>query len=144
MERHREADDDSGPGLYFSQLKTQPVIVAMAGPAVAGFMAFVHRHESSLLPEGGRCNYISTVLTGEDWRGRGVCSGLYDYMLFRLDQSLRTPWLMTRTWSSNHGHIKVLEKYGFNVLRQLADDRGPGIDTIYFYRRDTLSQLAES
>ena len=38
----------------------------------------------------------------------------------------------TRTWSLNHAQLHELAKRGYRQLALLKDDRGPGVDTVYF------------
>lgn len=42
--------------------------------------------------------------------------------------------LVTRTWSSNSEMIRLIEKTGFYPTKVIKNDRGPGIDTLYFER----------
>ena len=45
----------------------------------------------------------------------------------------------TRTWSGNDRQIGLLGSLGFREQERIVDDRGAGIDTIYFvYRRDLV------
>ena len=41
----------------------------------------------------------------------------------------------TRTWSTNHDMLALNRKLGFEIDRVITDDRGPGVDTIYFVKR---------
>lgn len=40
--------------------------------------------------------------------------------------------VVTRTWSTNYPMMRLNEKTNFQRTRVIADDRGPGIDTIYY------------
>ena len=42
--------------------------------------------------------------------------------------------VVTRTWSSNTEMIRLIEKTGFSSTKIIKNDRGPGIDTLYFER----------
>ena len=42
--------------------------------------------------------------------------------------------LLTRTWSGNLQHIRILESLGFKLLKTIKNHRGKGIDTLYFGR----------
>lgn len=42
--------------------------------------------------------------------------------------------VVTRTWSSNTEMIRLIEKTGFSPTKRIKNDRGPGIDTLYFER----------
>jgi ribosomal protein S18 acetylase RimI-like enzyme len=61
-------------------------------------------------------------------RGKGVTTALYQKLFTEYEKVN----IFTRTWSTNFAHIKILGKYGFEVIKILKDDRGIGIDTVYF------------
>jgi len=42
--------------------------------------------------------------------------------------------VVTGTWSTNKAHISLLRKAGFQTLITKMDDRGIGIDAVYFIR----------
>ena len=37
-----------------------------------------------------------------------------------------------RTWSTNAAQLRLMEKLGFTCVLRLPDDRGPGVDTVYY------------
>ena len=39
-----------------------------------------------------------------------------------------------RTWSTNTGHLRLLEQIGIAEVLRLPDHRGTGIDTLYLAR----------
>ncbi len=41
-------------------------------------------------------------------------------------------YIFTRTWSSNSGHLRILNALKFHQHCYLSNDRGPGIDTVYY------------
>lgn len=45
--------------------------------------------------------------------------------------------IFTRTWSTNFAHIKILQAFGFETVKVLKNDRGSGIDTVYFKKEKT-------
>ena len=42
--------------------------------------------------------------------------------------------MLIRTWSTNGVQRSLLERSGYRMVRCLADDRGPGIDTLYYLK----------
>ena len=40
--------------------------------------------------------------------------------------------IFTRTWSTNMAHIKILSKFDFEKMSVIENDRGEGIDKVYF------------
>ena len=114
---------------YFEQLKQQRFIAALEDGKLLGFVSF---REDYLCREISRVElpniYISTLIVRPEARGKGVTTALYD-QLFSKYCSCN---IFTRTWSTNLAHTKILSKYGFDLFRSLPNDRGNGIDTVYF------------
>ena len=72
--------------------------------------------------------YISTLLVSPEGRGKGLTSKMYEILFAEYENAN----IFTRTWSTNEAHIKILSKFGFEAMLILKNDRGNGIDTIYF------------
>lgn len=114
---------------YFEQLKSQRFAAVFEEGELIAFVSFKENYTCSEIGENEIPNiYLSTLVVSPMARGKGVTTALY--------QKLFTEYakvnIFTRTWSTNFAHIKILGKYGFEVIKVLKDDRGVGIDTIYF------------
>lgn len=124
--------DPDGPREYFSSLRTQHFLIARGpeGRAV-GFMSF--RKDYSLpdeVPvERGSYYYVSTVIVGRAHRRQGITRAMYELLLD--DAALHRQGVATRTWSTNAGHLALLEQLGIGVVHTIPDGRGRGIDTLY-------------
>lgn len=122
-----------GPIDYFNTMKTQPIIIVLdeATDTVMGFMSYIpyKEFEPSLNMKGAM--YASTMVVSPQFRGHHVATTLYSELI-RLagDKDLAL-----RTWSTNAPHLKVLSNYGFTLEKTLPNDRGEGIDTVYFTLR---------
>jgi RimJ/RimL family protein N-acetyltransferase len=57
---------------------------------------------------------------------------MYEHLFFTL---FPTHHLFTRTWSTNAAHIAILGKFGFSQIARIENDRGEGIDTVYFAKK---------
>ena len=114
---------------YFEQLKNQRFAVAYEDGALIAFVSYKENYSCVEIPPKELPNiYISTLIVSPSARGKGVTKALYG----RLFSEYENVNIFTRTWSTNIAHIKILEKYGFEVIQVIKDDRGNGIDTIYF------------
>lgn len=116
------------PKDYFENLLKQQTLVCEEDGKVVAFMSFNENYvcsciDSSLLPN----KYITTVIVHPSFRKKGICGKFYDYMLSNFCCNL-----FTRTWSTNSGHTSILLSKGFALHATLKDDRGKGIDTVYF------------
>jgi len=123
----------NGPDEYVRQTLSRPCLVAFRDDQFAGFMALLPRHHDPYLNIGDLCIYVVTVATRRQYRGQGVARQLYE-ALFGLAPEFASPFVATRTWNTNASHIALLEKLGFQQVNRLRDDRGCGIDTLYFAR----------
>ena len=114
---------------YFEQLKNQRFAAAYEDGALIAFVSYKENYSSAEIHKKELPNiYISTLIVSPSARGKGVTKALYG----RLFSEYENVNIFTRTWSTNIAHIKILEKYGFKVIQVIKDDRGNGIDTIYF------------
>lgn len=117
---------------YYEQCIDQSFIIAHETGAVVGFLSF--RPDYAIDELGGYTpsNYVSTIIVDPDHRRHGYARRLYDELLTDPPQSLREPYVTTRTWGSNDRHLRLLEQLGFELLTRIEDDRGEGIDTVYY------------
>lgn len=93
------------------------------------FVSYKENYTCAEISSGELPNiYILTLVVSPKARGKGVTKALYS----RLFSEYEHVNIFTRTWSTNIAHIKILEAYGFEVIKVLENDRGNGIDTIYF------------
>ena len=117
---------------YFETMARQPMVLALEGSRIAGFMAFRFDHVCEEIPESTLPNlYASTCVVHPDHRGQGLMRQFYETMI----QSFPDRGIYTRTWSTNTAHLRILDKLGFRLLCRLENHRGPGLDTVYYGRK---------
>jgi len=127
------------PYEYFEDLKKQSVILATdIEGQVIGFMSFQLNFWPSAL-----CNYqhdeslpvyVTTVIIDEAYRKIGLATEFYKE-IFKHDPSNKI--ISVRTWSTNYSHIKLLNRLDFIEAYRIENDRGQGLDTIYYIRKCT-------
>lgn len=116
------------PYSYYEKVISQSNLLAVENGIVVGFMSFEEESIQRIKQETYHCLYLSTLIVKKENRRKGIACLLYKELLNRFsDKSI-----ITRTWSTNASHINLLEKLGFCVLERIENDRGRGIDTIYF------------
>ncbi|MBQ6542065.1 MAG: GNAT family N-acetyltransferase [Lachnospiraceae bacterium] len=120
----------SGPELYLNSLRSQSWLLAVSEGRLLGFMSFIPEK----VVDGIRCVYFSTLIVDPEARHQGVARHIYRALIE--DHAGKT--IVLRTWSTNRGHLALLEQLGFRSYKVLKDDRGEGVDTIYF-RHDPLT-----
>ncbi len=120
------------PTEYFSQLSRQEILVFRKHNQICGFMSFYGGYHCSEITGAGSALYVSTIIVDESFRGCGITKEMYNYLENRVAAARSENMIVTRTWSGNHSHLHILEKCGFKSLLCIEDDRGPGIDTLYY------------
>lgn len=118
-----------GIDAYYAAMSDQPVIIAKENGDVAGFMAFKFDHTCDEIKQIPNV-YASTCVVSPNYRGKGVMQKFYEETI-RLFPGRP---ICTRTWSTNASHLRVLSKLGFTQIACLKGHRGPGMDTVYFFR----------
>ena len=123
-------DAQAGISAYFEQLSGQAFVLAHCKDTVCGFLSFIPDY---LLTAGGLhicCDYISTVIVKPEFRRHGITSGMYSTLFHALPDHI----VATRTWSQNTAHLRILHRLGFRLALTLPNDRGAGIDTVYYIK----------
>ena len=114
---------------YFEELKNQRFTVACDGEELLAFVSFKENLVSDVIGKDELPNiYISTLIVRPKARGTGLTYKMYE----NLFDAYKNSNIFTRTWSANASHIKILSRFGFEVFKTIKNDRGEGIDTVYF------------
>jgi ribosomal protein S18 acetylase RimI-like enzyme len=80
------------------------------------------------------CAYINTIAVLKEFRGKEFGELLLKKCLSDIkNQNIKK--VKTRTWSTNKISIHLYEKFGFKVCNIVKNDRGPGVDSIYFEKK---------
>lgn len=123
------SDTENGVKSYFDELKKQKFMVCTEDNTLLAFVSYKEDYINDEISEDFLPNiYISTLIVKKEGRGKGITTSMYGVLF----EKYKDRNIFTRTWSTNAAHIKVLSKYGFNILTVLKNHRGNGIDTIYF------------
>lgn len=121
---------ENGILRYYNSMIKESMLCAVEDGKVLGFVTYVENMKNKVFPEGAMPNlYICTLIVRPEARGRGLTYKMYDHLF---DELCPKHSLFTRTWSTNFAHSSILKKYGFDEIHRIANDRGEGIDTVYF------------
>ena len=118
---------------YLNQMLTQQILGVFLEKKLVGFVSYMEDRitpEFSMLPN----LYISTLVLQPETRGMGITKKLYEHLFYELYPESS---IYTRTWSTNIAHIKILQSFGFAELKRIPNDRGMGIDTVYYAKQRT-------
>lgn len=128
----KQPEEGGKPYTYFEEMINQDFILAQDGEKVVGFMTFRRNYSCSALNKYGESLYITTICVRKSHRNHGALSMMYDEIERNVSKSLNCPYISTRTWSKNEAQIHTLEKRGYSIATVLKNDRGNGIDTVYY------------
>lgn len=120
------------PVTYFREMIRQEFILALEGERIIGFMTFKKDYICDALQAFGTSLYITTVCVRSDCRRKGVMKALYTFMEQEAPVRCGCSRISTRTWSLNTAQLHELDRRGYERLAVLVDDRGKGVDTVYF------------
>ena len=124
-----------GPQQYFESLQDQHIIVARAKTsdmALAGFMSFRRSYSLPYDHSTTVYHYVTTVIVRPAFRGHRITQRMYRTLQKAAAQL--GEGVATRTWSTNSAHIGLLSALGFTEAHRIPDDRGQGVDTVYFVK----------
>lgn len=116
---------------YFETVMQQHVLLWKRGEEILGFMSFRPHEITPHLEEFGRVCYLSTLCVRHACRGQGLSPKIY-----RVAQEWA--WehggeiTVLRTWSTNAAQMHLMEKLGYVEKARLVNDRGEGVDTVYY------------
>lgn len=127
--------DGGSLDAYMRGVARQDCVVAFEGGRVVGLLSYRedYRPDAAEFRPGERVLYVSTVLVAPEFRRSGACRRMYGALISRLGRT--GGFVLTRTWSGNESHARLLESLGFGVLRTIEDDRGEGVHTVYYGAR---------
>lgn len=124
------ATADQEPNQYFAVLKKQSFVLALDQEQVVGFMSFRSHYVSEDLNDQMETLYVTTVIVDKEYRGQGITTQLYTE-LKEIAKSRKLP-IMTRTWSTNDSHIRILHNIKMQEVKRIENGRGQGVDTVYY------------
>jgi ribosomal protein S18 acetylase RimI-like enzyme len=128
------ADGSVGEAIedYHSQCLRQHLVACHDDGTLRGFMSFRDGYTTPELEGYHPSNYVSTVIVAPEYRRRGLARRMYRTVLSDLPGAVTDPYVTTRTWSTNDSHLALLDELGFENVATVPDDRGDGIDTVYY------------
>ena len=95
---------------------------------IAAYLAYEPEH---YFPSTGETIlYMSSAIVDPEYRGHHFLEEMYESCF---EEAGDRP-VGTRTWSTNGVQLHVLPKLGFKVAERIKNDRGEGIDSLYFIR----------
>ena len=117
---------------YFYKMMEQNILAMFFEGKLFGFVSYIDNYVSDVIGAETHPNiYMSTLALRPECRGKGATKKAYAHLFSECCPERN---VYTRTWSTNGPHIHILNGFGFEELKRIPNDRGEGIDTVYFYK----------
>lgn len=125
-------EEKNEPEVYYESMIEQHFVLALTEGKVIGFLSYIPQHSVRypMRNEQVTADYISTIAVLPEYRGQGITRRMYELFL----KNSQAKNVVTRTWSLNHAHLHILAAMKFTLAETIPDDRGPGIDTVYYQK----------
>lgn len=139
--------EESGAGTladYVDRCLERPMVGAFDGDDLVGFSSFHPLERAAALDGYTPTNHVSILIVDSAYRGRGIARSTYRHLLTALPADRRRPHVSTKTWSTNHAHLHVLDTLEFACVERIPDDRGAGVDTVYYARQTPSADRASA
>ena len=125
---------DKEPFNFFEEIKKETFIFIINNGKIEGFMSFIKDYDLRINENVVVCDYITTIIIDSNNRNKGYTKKMYDVIL----NERKEKNIATRTWSTNHSHMHILDKLGFKLVQRDIDDRGVNIDTVYYLKNPLI------
>ncbi|NBI06411.1 GNAT family N-acetyltransferase [Senegalia massiliensis] len=127
-------NNPNGPYKYFKSLFIDEAkfLLAFDNKKLVGFSIFYHNYYEDIISQYTPCNYIKIACVHPDYRGQKIASKFNKFIESELPFELSLPFIVRRTWSSNFPQMSLLQNYGYTLFHKFENDRGDGINTVYF------------
>lgn len=120
---------------YLEACLGRPMVGAFDEGQLVGFASLESRTDDGPLAAYSPTTHVSVLVIDEAYRGEGIATRFYNYLLDTVPEGLPQSAISTKTWHTNRGHIAILDSLDFECVHRVEDDRAPGIDTVYYARR---------
>lgn len=127
-----EQGSGDGVALYAEALLQQSVLLWKQDGKTVGLLSFRPEYVCEALPGQPTVFYLSTLCVSPACRGQGLARRIYEAVLAFARETLPERPVVLRTWSTNAPQLRLMTRLGFAEIFRLPDDRGPGVDTVYY------------
>lgn len=121
-----------GVAAYAKTLLEQSVALWKQDGRTVGLLSFRPEYVCEALPGRPTVCYLSTLCVSPACRGQGLARRIYEAVIAWAHEQLPGRPIALRTWSTNAAQLRLMKKLGFTCVLRLPDDRGPGVDTVYY------------
>lgn len=120
----------NGIELYFEEMSKQIILGAFEDDFLLAFLSYRKDYTNDVIKEDKLPNiYFSTLVAKPEAKGKRIGYQLFGHAYHTLYPECHA---FTRTWSTNGAQIHMLPQMGFREIKRIVNDRGEGIDTVYY------------
>lgn len=117
---------------YLDDMVQHCMLGAFEGDRLIAFVAYKENLVNEVISEDTLPNiYLCTLILRHSARGQRLTQKLYSHLFEVLYPECD---VFTRTWSTNLAHLHILDRFGFEEILRKENDRGPGVDTVYYIK----------
>lgn len=128
---------ETGLRIYMDEKKDYHYLLVWDEGRLIAFSNFVLDFTIPCFPDYPKSLHIDTVCVERAYRNQGIGKRIYQYYEEMLPDAFRATYYTLETSSINKPQIKLMEKFQYEIICRITDDRGKGIDTIYFGKKIT-------
>lgn len=127
-----EPRENAGVKSYFDEVAKQTTLLWKREGSTIAFLSFRTPYQCEELKGYENICYITTLCIRKKYRGRGLAPLIYGKAEKYIRETCPEAVMALRTWSTNRAQLHLMEELQFECVARLSDDRGKGIDTLYF------------
>ena len=132
-------DSEEGIKSYFDEIIRQNNVLLKKDGKVIAFLSFKVPYTCEALEAYQPLCYLTTLCMDKRYRGFKLTPAIYEYTQECIHRLYPEYSIGLRTWSTNKAQLHMMEQMGFSCVACLKNDRGEGIDTVYFVKKESLS-----
>lgn len=127
--------NEEGILQYFQDVRAHSNVVLTCNGKAVAFMSFVRPYDCEELHPYQPLTYLTTLCIRHDFRGKGLSVVMYEKTMEFIKKKYPQDTITLRTWSTNKAQMHLMKRLEFQLVATLKDNRGPGVDTVYYIKK---------
>ncbi|MGN0328343.1 MAG: GNAT family N-acetyltransferase [Lachnospira sp.] len=128
-------ETEQGIDAYIEEIEKQNNVLLKRNGKVIAFLSFRTPYTCRELKQYNKICYLTTICILKEYRGQKIAPQIYGQAERYIKDNYPDHIMALRTWSTNAAQLHMMEKLGFDCVARLNNDRGEGIDTVYFVKK---------
>lgn len=127
-------DSEDGIRDYCAEIEKQNNVLLKRNGEMIAFLSFRVPYSCKELSGFDKICYLTTLCIRKVYQGYKLAPEIYEQTKRYIRELYPDHCMALRTWSTNGAQLHMMEKLGFTCVARLENDRGEGIDTVYFLK----------